>query len=86
MTTSFSKPLKPETGDQEHVFERGAAEVGDVVFGEAAEGHPFEVRVFFGVRDFHQEDLDAARGDGRFVCSNELVCFDAFALAHANHR
>jgi len=45
------------------VFERGAAELGDVVFGEAAEGHAFEVFVFFGARGLYQEERDAGRGD-----------------------
>ena len=40
--------LEPGDGGPGDVFERGAAEVGDVVFGEAAEAYAFEVFVFFG--------------------------------------
>ena len=39
MTTSFSRPLKPETMDQVTVWEGRASEVGDVVFRKAAEAH-----------------------------------------------
>ena len=36
--TSFSRPLKPETVDQVMLCRVAVPRLGDVVFGEAAEG------------------------------------------------
>ena len=59
--------LEAGDGGPGDVFERGAGEVGDVVFGESAEGHAVEVCVFFGGWGFEEQDGDSAGGRGRGV-------------------